>query len=513
MSIREIAQTFRHSRRKVRQALKEPEPRPYTRRVERWAPKLGPFKPVIDAILAGDKEAPRKQRHTAAQIHRRLRDEHGYTGAYDSVRRYVRRRRRLERETFVPLSHEPGERIEVDFGHIAVDFPSGRRQVPVLLMTWSYSNYTFAMALPTERVESVLQGMVAGFEFFGCVPREVWWDNPKTVVKEIGRGRERRVHERYSALSSHYVFEPLFCMPESGNEKPRVENRVFDLQRRWATPVPRVRDLGELNAHLRRCCESERERTVAGCAETIGARFVADREAALALPARPFDACVSRSARVDKYQTVAFGGNRYSAPRDMAYEKVTVRAYVDRVEIVAGDRVVARHGRSYGKDEQLLEPEHYVAALTRRPAALDHAPVFRNWPKHAIWPELRSRLEARHGRGPGARHYIRVLQLLGEYPNALVREAVESCLRGGLADAELIRQRLEVLALRADRRAPARERLDAVGLPLVRVPSPDLGCFNELLQERGVDDVEREHGPAVAGQPEVLEAAHCAVGV
>jgi len=101
----------------------------------------------------------------------------------------VARLRKRRRETFIPLVHDPGQRLEVDFGHIYVDFPEGRRQVPVLIHAWSYSNAPFAMALPTERMEAVLAGMVAAFEFFGCVPREVWWDNPKTVVKTILKGR------------------------------------------------------------------------------------------------------------------------------------------------------------------------------------------------------------------------------------------------------------------------------------------------------------------------------------
>lgn len=513
VSVREIARTFHHSRRKVRQVLQEAEPRPYTRREEPHAPQLGAYKAVIEAILAGDEEAPRKQRHTAAQIYRRLRDEHGYAGAYDSVRRHVRRCRRLERETFVPLSHEPGERLEADFGHIAVDFPDGRRRVPVLVLTWSYSSYAFAIGLPSERVESVLHGMVAGFAFFGCVAREVWWDNPKSVVTKLGRGRERQVHHRYAALASHYVFEPLFCMARRPTEKPRVEGRVYDLERRWATPVPRVRDLAELNAHLGRCCEAERERTVAGRTESIGVRFEADRGAALPLPVRPFDPYVSQPGRVDKYQTVAFLSNRYSVPRDVAYDTVTVRGYVDRVEIVAGDRVVARHARSYGHDEHVLEPAHYLATLPRRPAALDNAPVFRDWPKHPVWSELRRELEARQGRGPGARAYVRVLQLLGEHPEPLVRRAVEGCLRGGVVDAERIHQRVEVLAMQAQGPAPAPESFDSAGLPVVFVAAPDLGRFNELLCERGASDVAREHGFAAAGQPQATEVTEHPVGV
>ena len=177
---------------------------------------LGSFHESIDAILVADEDAPPKQRHTAMQIFRRLRDENGYSGGYDQVRRYVGRHRRNRRETFIPLAHDPGQRLEADFGHIYVDFPDGRRQVPVLINAWAYSNYGFALALPTERTEAILAGMVQAFTFFGCVPREVWWDNPRTVVRQIFKGRERRPNEYYQALASHYTFEALFCMPARG---------------------------------------------------------------------------------------------------------------------------------------------------------------------------------------------------------------------------------------------------------------------------------------------------------
>src|SRR5688500_6595854 len=93
MSIREIARTFGHSRRKVRQILACPLPKPYTRSWPPPAPVLGPFHAAIDAILADDVQAPPKQRHTAMQLFRRLRDEYDYGGGYAQVRRYVRGRR------------------------------------------------------------------------------------------------------------------------------------------------------------------------------------------------------------------------------------------------------------------------------------------------------------------------------------------------------------------------------------------------------------------------------------
>jgi transposase len=524
LSIRQIAKQFGVGRDTVRKALAHPEPIPYALTKPRHAPTFGPFRAAVDAILDADEEAPRKQRHTASQLFRRLRDEFGYSGGYDQVRRYLQRRRRDRRETFIPLEHPPGHRAEADFGHIAADFPDGRRPVPVLLVTWSFSNCPFALALPTERTEAVLHGLVEAFAFFGCVPHELWWDNPTTVALTVLRGRERQLQARYAALASHYTFAPQFCMPAKATEKPRVEHRVFDLQRRWATPVPRVADRDALNAHLHRCCLAERELRSGDHADTVGVRFAQDRAAALLLPEQRFDACVLQPAQVDKYQTARFDHNSYSVPRRWAFQAVTVKGYVDRVEVVAEGQVVARHARCYERGQRVLDPLHYLVTLERKPAALDHAPVYRDWQLPAAFTELRRALEQRLGNHTGARHFIRVLQLLARHPLARVERAIVLCQEGGSADAAAITERAERLAqtetsLSDDGLSPNSDNglsasdnglsHQAVALAAVQVPAPDLTQFNRLLSPQPQGD--RVHDPtdhaAAQGQPQAVEAA------
>ena len=104
-SIRRIARAFHVSRRTVREASVSPEPEPYTRTKPPPAPVLGPFTAIIDQILRDDRDAPPKQRHTAAQLFRRLQDEHGYPGSYPTVRRYVAAHRRHSSPTSIPLAH------------------------------------------------------------------------------------------------------------------------------------------------------------------------------------------------------------------------------------------------------------------------------------------------------------------------------------------------------------------------------------------------------------------------
>ena len=484
-SIRQIAGEFQHSRNTIRKILKQAEPNPLPATRDRFAPLLGPFQTIIDQILIDDETAPFKQRHTAAQVFRRIRDEHDYRGGYAQVQRYLRKHRRRHQETFIPLGHLPGQRLEADFGHIHVDFPDGRRLVPFLVMAWAYSNAPFVMALPFERTEAILEGMVAAFEFFGAVPKEVWWDNPRTVATLILVGRERQCQPRYAALASHYIFAPLFCMPARGNEKPDAEGTVKAVQKRFATPVPCVADLEELNAFFRKRCEAERDRVVQSLLGpfTIKDRLAEDLAAATLLPPHRFDPCLIRPAvAVDKFQTVAFDNNRYSVPRRFAYEMVTVKGYVDRVVIVAKGQVVATHERSLKKQTMILDPIHYLATLGKKPGALDHSPVFRDWKLPACFPGFRAELERIHGAMKGARRFVQVLQLLSEHPMSRVSQAIEACRRDQLHSAEAVIQRTRSLAaIEATKRHAATTPCDESAVPRVEVPLPDLSHFNQLL--------------------------------
>jgi transposase len=494
MPLKRIAREFGHSRNTIRKILRCPEPNPIPGTRERTAPVLGPVQTTIDQILVDDEDAPPKQRHTAMQVFRRVRDEHGYRGGYAQVQRYLLKHRRRHRETFIPLGHLPGQRLEADFGHIHVDFPDGRRLVPFLVTTWAYSNAPFVLALPFERTEAILEGMVAAFEFFNSVPKEVWWDNPRTVATLILQGRERRLHPRYAALASHYVFDPRFCMPARGNEKPDAEGTVKAVQRRFATPVPCVANLDELNTFFRNRCVTERERVVRSLFGPfeIAARFAEEQAAAAPLPGDKFDPCVIHPAVVaDKYQTVAFDSNRYSVPRPFAFQMVTVKGYVEKVVIVARGQIIATHARSRERHTVVLDPLHYLAALGRKPGALDSAPVFRDWTLPGSFADIRAALERQHGGFAGARQFARILQLLAEHPLRRVRDAVETCRQAELFSAEAVIRRTRVLAA-IETTSGASAPLDTAATPRIHVPPPDLSRFDLLLGRPGSPEIAQD---------------------
>ena len=481
-SIRSIAHRLGHCHKTVRKAIQSPsgEPSPYQRNRPIGYPKLGPFVAVIEQILREDESAPKKQRHHARRIYERLAAEHSYTGSYYPVRRYIASLRRSTRETFMRIDHVPGRRMEFDFGQVQVDYPDGRRTTDVLSGVWTYSNCPFLIALPSQRTESILEGMTSAFAFFGCVPREVWWDNPRAVTIEILRGRDRTLNPAYAALASHYRFDPLFCMPAKGQEKSDVERSVFALERRACTPVPRAIDLDDLNRQLLTFCMNERKRVVAHQAATIGEHFELEKASSIPLPVHRFDACIRRSGLVDKYQTVMFETNRYSVPHGAAFAKVTVKAYVDRVLIVHKGEVITEHRRGYGRHESFIDPLHFVAALERKPAWLTHVPAMRDWQLPVSFERLREAFKRQHGPRTGERNYIRVLQLLMRHPTARIDRAIGMLIHKPNLTAEQIGLAADRLSHTSDGTSIHIDQ-QPEAIRRVQVPMPDLRRFDRLL--------------------------------
>jgi hypothetical protein len=222
---------------------------------------------------------------------------------------------------------------------------------------------------------------------------------------------------------------------------------------------------------------------------TIKDRLADDLAAATPLPKHPFDRCMIKPAvAVDKYQTVAYDGNRYSVPRRFAFEMVTVKGYVDKVVIVANGQIVASHERSFKKQTMILDPIHYLATLGKKPGALDHSPVFRDWKLPACFNVLRAALEQHYGAMSGSRRFVQVLQLLGEHPLSRVTQAIEACERDQLHSAELVVQRTRSLAaIDATKHDGAATPCEVPTAPRVDVPLPDLRRFNQLLSSPPAD--------------------------
>jgi hypothetical protein len=227
----------------------------------------------------------------------------------------------------------------------------------------------------------------------------------------------------------------------------------------------------------------ERNRTVGHQSATIGANFESEKLKAMSIAAHRFDACIKRAGLVDKYQTAIFETNRYSVPHTSAFAKVTIKAYVDRVKIVHGGKVVAEHRRGYGRHESFIDPLHFVAALERKPAWLDHVPAMRDWNLPESFGRLRTAFKVRLGPRTGERHYIRVLQLLMRHPTTRIDRAIGILLHKPTITAELIAQTADRLAGDDGANPPLTTSIEQQNelVRRVQVPMPDLRRFDRLL--------------------------------
>jgi transposase len=185
-------------------------------------PKLEPYLPRIAEILEADKQAPKKQRHTAQRILDRLVAEHGFDGCYSSVKEAVRAWRQGSQEVFLPLSHPPGE-AQVDFGFVEIDLAGERIKAALFVMTLPYSDAVFVQAFPRECTEVFQEGHKRAFEFFGGVPTRISYDNAKVAVTKITGSRVRQLTREFLWLASHYLFAHHFCLVRRANEKGKIE--------------------------------------------------------------------------------------------------------------------------------------------------------------------------------------------------------------------------------------------------------------------------------------------------
>jgi transposase len=276
LSIRALAARHGVHRRAVRQALASPLPPARRAPVHRPAPKLGAYRALIDAWLDADRDAPRKQRHTAKRVWSRLVDEHGADVAETTVRDYVRQRKRQlgwpVGEAFVPQVHAPGAGAEVDWGEARVELAGVPTKVHLFLMRASFSGAAFCQASLVETQQAFLELHVEAFDWFGGVFEQIRFDNLTSVVKRVLKGRRRVETDRFVGLRSHYLFESQFTTPglQGAHEKGGVEGEVGRFRRNHLVPVPAAADLAELNARLLEHCEADLRRRIVGRQVTVG---------------------------------------------------------------------------------------------------------------------------------------------------------------------------------------------------------------------------------------------------
>lgn len=452
ISRREAALRFGIDPRTVAKMLSFSVPPGYRRSRPPARPKLDPFVGVIDGILAEDKGRPVKQRHTSKRIFERLRDEHGYLGGLTIVKDYVLSQRQRQREMFVPLRHDPGH-AQADFGEALAVIGGVERKIHFFAMDLPHSDAGFVQAYPAETTEAFCTGHVAAFGFFGGVPQSILYDNTKLAVARIlGDGTRQRTRV-FSELQSHYLFADRFGRPGKGNDKGKVEGLVGLIRRNYLVPLPHAASFAALNERLLADCRRRLGDRLRGHDTTIGARLARDQACFNDLPGSPYDACDKQAGRVSSLSLVRYRGNDYSVPTAYGHREVLIRGYVDRVVIACGADIIARHVRSYEREDFVFDPLHYLALLEHKTGALDQAAPLTGWALPEAFTILRRLLEARMGK-QGKREFVQILRLMEVFAIedvvAGVRDAIERGVVGFDAVKHLVLCRIERRPARLD---------------------------------------------------------------
>jgi transposase len=485
-SVRAVARETGRSRNTVSKLLVDSAVPRYTLTKEKPSPVLGPYKELLDRWVAEDEKKPKKKRRTAKRMCAILHQEHGYRGAESTLRRYVGQARAAARQrVYVLLDYQPGEAGQLDFGEGEVIVAGQLVKAQLFLMWLGYSGATFMKAYPAQTQEIFFDGHVSAFAFYGGVPRQVWYDNLKVAVARILQGRHRQEQEAFVSFRSHYLYEAHFCNPNAGWEKGGVEGRVGYGRRNWLVPLQEFPSWEALNDYLAEKCRLEWERRLEGRPETIGQRLAVEQESFLPLPATPFPCCKTVPVKPNHLSLVTFATNRYSVPVQHAHERLLLRAFVHRVEIVNDQQVVASHARCWARECDILDPRHYLPLLARRPRAFAQSKAIRQWQKQ--WPAAFERywqvLQQKLPETESTRVFVQILKLTGHYAEAEVAQALELALQHQCYSYDGVRELLRRLTETAP--PPRLELAERPDLADIQVQPADLAQFNRLLPVGG----------------------------
>lgn len=434
------------------------------------------FQVEIERRLAENETLPRKQRWTGQTIYEDL-VSMGYQGSEPSVRRHLAKVRKDKRKpaAFIPLAHDPGESIEVDWGEAMVILDGVEVKAQILCVRLRWSGMAVVIAYPNQRQEAMFDGLRRALELLGGVPVRMTSDNLKQAVKRILEGRNREEQDAYLGFRTHYLIDSNFCNPASGHEKGSVESLVGLAQRYIVGPRREAKDWDGLNAILWQRCLAYAKRTPQGEVHTILERWEQEKRLLRPLPARPFDCCKVALVTSSKTGCVTFDTNRYSVPTRYANQELQVRAYWERVDVYAGQEKIATHSRSYGRYQEIFDLDHYLEALLEKPRALDQAKPFRAAELPPVYHRFRAEL---HARKRHDREFVEVLLLHRTYPVSQVSKALEHVLTQKVVCYAAVQQWLES---QAGTRSQA--SLAAAGeLTSIRVQQPSLGLYDRLLK-------------------------------
>lgn len=487
LSIREITRRTGLSRNTIRKYLRSDTIEPHFKVPDRPS-KLDPFADRLSAWLRREMSRSRKQKRTIKQLYADLLSL-GYDGSYNRVAAFARswheeyrRQQHISgRGTFVPLSFAAGEAFQFDWSEDWAIIAGVRTKLQVAHFKLSYSRAFVVRAYLLQTHEMLFDAHNHAFRVLGGVPRRGIYDNMRTAVDKVGRGKERSVNTRFLTMVSHYLFEAEFCNPAAGWEKGQIEKNVQDARHRLWQPIPQAQSLDALNGWLEERCKALWQEIPHGIEPGSVADAWADEAEYLMPVGRPFDGFVEHGKRVSPTCLVHFERNRYSVSASFANRPVSLRVYPDRFLVVAEGGVVCEHLRIIDRSHDspgrtVYDWRHYLAVVQRKPGAL------RNGVPFLELPDVFLRLQRHLLRIPGGdREMVEILALILHHDEETVLTAVAMALDAGVPTKTHI---LNLLHRLLDGKPVATPPVTAPqALKLVSEPMANVERYDALRQE------------------------------
>jgi len=452
LSVRAISKKTGLSRNTVRRYLASGVTEPkYPPR--KSVSKLDPFAETLANWLKRESGRNRKRRRNLKQLYRDL-VSLGYGGSYDRVAAFAREWRQREREaanrasrgTYVPLVFAPGEAFQFDWSEDWVRIGPRKMKLQVAHFKLCHSRAFMLRAYPLQTHEMLFDAHNHCLRALGGITERGIYDNMKTAVDKVGRGKHRQVNARFRAMVSHFLYESEFCNPAAGWEKGQVEKNVRDARHRIWHDAPAFTDLEALNIWLEQRCQSlwHDIRHPEQPHRTIAEVHADERRALMAMPPA-FDGFVEHSKRVSATCLIVFERNRYSVPAAFANRVISLHVYAARLVLVAEGQVVAEHVRVFSRDHSspaktIYDWRHYLAVVQRKPGALRNGAPFATLP-----PSLRTLQAVLLKREGGDREMADILALVLHHDEGLVEQAVTQAIETGVITKTHILNRLSRL--------------------------------------------------------------------
>ncbi len=443
-SLHEIAKTTGLSRNTIRKWVRDtPQVDKPTYRRKDKPTKLTAFHEALVLALEADSHRAKQNRRTAKALFAQI-GLAGYTGGYSRVTDFIREWRDTEGKApkaFVPLTFTPGEAFQFDWSDEGMVVGGLYYKLQVAHLKLCFSRAFWLVAYPSQGHEMLFDAHTRSFAALEGIARRGIYDNMKTAVDKVKKGKGRVVNARFTAMCAHYLFDPDFCNVASGWEKGVVEKNVQDSRRRIWLDAQKIQwgSFAELNAWLGERCRTLWSELRHPEFKECSVLEVLEQERLEMMPMpTPFDGYVENPARVSSTCLVTVARNRYSAPCEFAGHKVSTRLYPNRVSIVANDAIVASHERLICRGRISYDWQHYIDLVQRKPGALRNGAPFTDMP--APLQRLRQGL-LRHAGGDKI-----MAQVLAAVPTAgldAVLVAVELVIKSGALSAEHV---LNVLA-------------------------------------------------------------------